>query len=166
MHAPQRSKSFGLRLISPEDFRPTSYSDRLQPQDPLQGVDMISIPELAVLSLAGYRATQLVVHDTILDTPRSWAFDWHSRKTESPVRTALVTLLSCVYCMGWWLSGLLLAAYLYATGHWDLAGLGHWFNTGDLHAVPIATHGIEWFAVAGGAVIINRVDDTLSRVAP
>ncbi len=71
---------------------------------------MISIPELIVLASAGYRATQLAVHDTILDPARARVFDWHSRKTDSPVRTSAVTLITCPYCMGWWISGALLAA--------------------------------------------------------
>ncbi len=48
---------------------------------------MISIPELALLAFAGYRCTQLAVHDTILDPARAVVFDWHSRKTDSSLRT-------------------------------------------------------------------------------
>ncbi|MET9386370.1 hypothetical protein ABZY09_36290 [Streptomyces sp. NPDC002928] len=29
---------------------------------------------------------------------------------------------------------------------------------------PLLTHGVEWFAVAGAAVLLNRVDDTLGEV--
>ncbi|PWI15975.1 hypothetical protein DI272_18750 [Streptomyces sp. Act143] len=111
---------------------------------------MISIPALLVLAAAGYRATQLAVHDTILDPARAVVFDWHSRKTHSPVRSAAVTLISCPYCMGWWISGALLATYLLVTGRFDDA--------------PLLIHGIEWFAVAGAAVLLNRVDDTLGEV--
>ncbi|HKR52580.1 MAG TPA: DUF1360 domain-containing protein [Pseudonocardiaceae bacterium] len=113
---------------------------------------MISIPELAVLAAAGYRGTQLVVHDSILDVPRDCLFIWHGRNTDSKIRTALVTLVSCAYCAGWWVSGALLATWLLVSGQW--------------HDAPLLVHGIEWFAVAGAAVIINRVDDTLGRVAP
>ncbi|MEW2568334.1 DUF1360 domain-containing protein [Streptomyces sp. NPDC047070] len=113
---------------------------------------MIGLTELALLAAAGYRATQLVVHDTILDAPRGVLFNWHSRKPESTIRTAAITLISCVYCMGWWLSGLILAVWLLATGRW--------------HEAPLAVHAVEWLAVAGAAVIVNRIDDTLGRVAP
>lgn len=112
---------------------------------------MISLTELAVLAFAGYRATQLAVHDTLLDAPRSVLFDWHSRNTQSVLRTLVITLISCVYCMGWWLSGALLAVWLHATGQWDQA--------------PLLVHGVEWFAVAGAAVVINRLDDTLGKAA-
>ncbi|MET9462444.1 DUF1360 domain-containing protein [Streptomyces canus] len=111
---------------------------------------MIRIPALAVLAFAGYRATQLAIHDTILDPARAVVFDWHSRNTDSPVRSAAVTLISCPYCMGWWISGALLATYLLVTGQFDTA--------------PLLVHGIEWFAVAGAAVLLNRVDDTLGEV--
>lgn len=103
---------------------------------------MVSPTELAVLAFAAYRGTQLAVHDTILDVPRSWLYDWHSRKPESPLRSALVTLISCVYCMGWWVSGALLAAYLL----WP-----------DNDVVRI---GLLWFAVAGGQALLNRWDDS------
>ncbi|MFJ1607032.1 DUF1360 domain-containing protein [Streptomyces sp. NPDC088253] len=111
---------------------------------------MIGIPALVVLAAAGYRATQLAIHDTVLDPARAVVFDWHSRKTDSPVRGAAVTLISCPYCMGWWISGALLATYLLVTGQFDQA--------------PLLIHGIEWFAVAGAAVLLNRVDDTLGEV--
>jgi hypothetical protein len=111
---------------------------------------MISIPALVLLALAGYRATQLAIHDTILDPIRGLVFDWHSRNTDSPVRGAAVTLISCPYCMGWWISGALLATWLLVTGQFGQA--------------PLLVHGIEWLAVAGAAVLLNRVDDVLGEV--
>jgi hypothetical protein len=39
-----------------------------------------------------------------------------------------------------------LAAWLLTTGTW--------------HDAPLLIHGIEWLAVAGGAVLLNRWDDT------
>ncbi|MFE6555476.1 DUF1360 domain-containing protein [Streptomyces sp. NPDC057746] len=111
---------------------------------------MISIPELVVLAAAGYRGTQLAVHDTILDPARNTVFDWRSRNPDSRARTFVITLISCVYCTGWWVSGALLATWLLVTGQFDQA--------------PLLVHGIEWFAVAGAAVFLNRVDDTLGEV--
>lgn len=107
---------------------------------------MIGIPVLAVLALAGYRATQLVVWDSITDPLRDRIIDWQARRPESSLRAALVTLITCVYCSGWWLSGAVLAAYLLATGTWT--------------GVPLVVHGLEWLAVAGGAVLLNRWDDS------
>lgn len=112
---------------------------------------MISLPELVVLAAAGYRATQLAVHDSILEPARLTVFDWHSRKPTSPVRNAAITLISCVYCMGWWISGAILATWLLATGQFD--------------QTPLVVHGLEWFAVAGAAVFLNRLDDTLGDLA-
>ena len=107
---------------------------------------MISPEELALLACAGYRATQLLVHDAILDSARDKVFAWHDKRPESPARTAVVTLISCVYCTGWWVAGALLATWLLATGQW--------------HQAPLLVHGIEWLAVAGAAVLLNRWDDS------
>lgn len=107
---------------------------------------MISPVELATLAFAGYRATQLAVHDTILDPVRDTIHVWHASAPHSQARTAVITLISCVYCMGWWISGAFLGAYLLATDRFDGA--------------PLVVHGIEWFAVAGAAVLLNRWDDS------
>jgi hypothetical protein len=107
---------------------------------------MLSPVNLALLALAGYRATQLLVHDTILDAPRDRVMAWQQKRPESTARTAVVTLISCVYCTGWWVAGALLATWLLATGTWDDA--------------PLVVHGVEWLAVAGGAVLLNRWDDS------
>ncbi|MFI2304659.1 hypothetical protein ACH5AL_38445 [Actinacidiphila glaucinigra] len=45
---------------------------------------------------------------------------------------------------------MLLATYLLVTGRFEQA--------------PLLVHGIEWPAVAGAAVLMNRVDDTMGRV--
>ncbi|MEU0947656.1 DUF1360 domain-containing protein [Streptomyces canus] len=111
---------------------------------------MIDLTHLALLGLAGYRGTQLAVHDTILDPARDRVIAWHERRLTSAVRSAVVTLISCVYCMGWWVSGALLATYLLVTGTFDQA--------------PLLIHGVEWLAVAGAAVLLNRLDDALSQV--
>ncbi|MEC3995171.1 DUF1360 domain-containing protein [Actinacidiphila sp. DG2A-62] len=107
---------------------------------------MISITTLALLALAGYRGTQLVVHDSILDPVRARIDAWQQNRPQSAFRAAVVTLISCVYCSGWWISGALLAVWLLVTGTWD--------------AAPVLVHGVEWLAVAGGAVLLNRWDDT------
>ncbi|OEJ93170.1 DUF1360 domain-containing protein [Streptomyces thermolilacinus] len=112
---------------------------------------MLDATELALLGLAGYRATRLAVHDTILDPARTRVLAWRRRRPGSAPRTAAVTLVSCVYCMGWWLCGALLAVYLLATGRF--------------HDAPLLVHGVEWLAVAGAAALLNRVDDTLGRTA-
>lgn len=107
---------------------------------------MISPTEIALLALAGYRGTQLVVHDSILDPVRARVDAWQQRKPMSPYRDAVVTLISCVYCSGWWVAGALLATWLLVTGQWDRA--------------PLLVHGVEWLAVAGGAALLNRWDDS------
>ncbi|MBC9729277.1 DUF1360 domain-containing protein [Streptomyces sp. TRM68367] len=107
---------------------------------------MISLPVLALLGFAAYRATQLGVHDSILDPARERLAAWHSRNLDSKPRAFLIQLISCIYCLGWWISGAVLATYLLATGTW--------------HDAPLLIHGIEWFAVAGVQALLNRRDDT------
>lgn len=107
---------------------------------------MITPVELLVLALAGYRATQLVVHDTVLDTARDRLFAWHANRPESPWRSATATLISCIYCAGWWVAGALLTTWLLVSGQWT--------------GTPILVHGVEWLAVAGAAALLNRWDDS------
>ncbi|MEU2487049.1 DUF1360 domain-containing protein [Streptomyces sp. NPDC012617] len=107
---------------------------------------MISLVVLAFLALAGYRGTQLVVHDSILDPVRARIDAWQQKRPTCPVREAVVTLISCVYCAGWWVSGALLATWLLVTDSWS--------------GTPVLVHGIEWLAVAGAAALLNRWDDS------
>jgi hypothetical protein len=107
---------------------------------------MISTTTLAILALAGYRGTQLVVHDSLLDPVRERLDAWQQARNQSAIRAAVVTLISCVYCSGFWISGALLLTWLLVTGTWDDA--------------PVLIHGIEWLAVAGAAVLLNRWDDS------
>lgn len=107
---------------------------------------MLSPAELALLALAGYRATQIVVHDSFLDPARDRVLAWQQEKPDSHARDAVVTLISCVYCTGWWVAGALLATWLLATGSWD--------------GEPLVVHGVEWLGVAGASVLLNRWDDT------
>ncbi|MFF4391453.1 DUF1360 domain-containing protein [Streptomyces sp. NPDC001552] len=107
---------------------------------------MISPEQLALLALAGYRGTQLVVHDSLLEPARLRLDEWQQRNAQSAFREAVVTLVSCVYCSGWWIAGALLATWLLVTGQW--------------HQDPLLVHGFEWTAVAGAAVLLNRWDDS------
>lgn len=112
---------------------------------------MITALEVALLALAGYRGTQLVVHDSILDAARLRIDEWQQKRPTSRVRAMLVTLISCVYCSGWWVSGGLLLTWLLVTGQW--------------HGAPVLVHAVEWAAVAGAAVLLNRWDDSLKHGA-
>lgn len=108
---------------------------------------MLNLAELLVLGFASARGTQLIVHDSILDAWRARFEMWHARKFESKPRTFLRTLLGCVYCVGFHTSWVALLSYLLASGTWSEAS---WL-----------VHGVEAFAVAGVAMIINRFDDSL-----
>ncbi|MEU2907919.1 DUF1360 domain-containing protein [Streptomyces globisporus] len=84
---------------------------------------MLNLVELAVLAAARYRGTQLLVHDSILDPVRDRIEGWFQKKPESKARELVVALISCVYCTGWWMSGGVLATYLFAAGRWHNAPL-------------------------------------------
>lgn len=107
---------------------------------------MQNLATLAVLSLAAYRATQLVVWDSIGDGLRDRLELWHAKNHESRWRTFLRDLVSCPYCTGWWLSLVTLVVYLTVAGQWGRA--------------PLLVHAVEFWAVAGGQALLNRWDDT------
>ncbi|TDC28496.1 DUF1360 domain-containing protein [Micromonospora sp. 15K316] len=107
---------------------------------------MSTLVVLIALGVASYRATHLVVHDSIADPVRDRLFNWYDRKPTSTPRDLLTTLISCTYCAGWWVSGAVLTTYLSATGGWS--------------EVPLLVHGVEWFAVAGVQALLSRWNDT------
>ncbi|MFF4401461.1 hypothetical protein [Streptomyces sp. NPDC001480] len=43
---------------------------------------MLDLIHLALLGLAGYRGTQLAVHDTLLDPACDRVFAWHERRQD------------------------------------------------------------------------------------
>ena len=110
------------------------------------GATMQNLLTLGVLGLAAYRATQLVVWDTIGDRLRARIEMWHARKIESGIRSFIRALISCTYCVGWWLSLVTLATYLTAAGQWGAASV--WI------------HAVEFWAVAGIQSLANRWDDS------
>jgi thiosulfate reductase cytochrome b subunit len=103
---------------------------------------LISLPELALLGAASYRATQLGVHDTILDPARERLATWHANKLDSRPRKFLMQLISCIYCLGFWLSGAVLTAW--------------WFWRDNL----LVQFGLLWLAISGIQALLNRRDDT------
>jgi hypothetical protein len=110
---------------------------------------MVGLTTLAVLALASYRGTQLVVHDSIGNPIRDRIIAWHERRPASKFRSAIVTLIACTYCAGMWVSAVALATYLLVAGQWT--------------GTPLLVHLVEWFAVAGGQALLNRWDDTRDR---
>lgn len=112
----------------------------------LEGTDMQNLAVLAALGFAAYRATQLVVWDSIGDGLRDRLEQWHAARHDSRWRTFLRDLISCPYCSGWWLSLVTLTVYLTAAGAW-----------GD---APLLVHAVEFWAVAGIQALLNRWDDS------
>ena len=108
---------------------------------------MLGALELGALGFAAYRATQLVVHDSIGDGLRQRLELWHARKFDSRARSFIRDLVSCVYCSGWWMSLASVLVYLTATDGW--AG------------TPLLVHAVECWTVAGIQALLNRLDDSL-----
>ena len=111
-----------------------------------KGAPVQDLTTLVVLGFAAYRATQLVVHDSIGDGLRTSLELWHAKRSESKTRTFLRDLIGCPYCSGWWLSLVTVLVYLTAAGQWG--------------AAPIWIHAVEGWAVAGVQALLNRWDDT------
>lgn len=111
---------------------------------------MQDLMTLAVLGFASYRATQLVVWDSIGDGPRERLKSWHMNGVgpgrSNRLRTFVLNLTSCTYCSGWWLSLITLAVYLTAAGQWG--------------ASSVWVHAVEFWAVAGIQALLNRWDDS------
>ncbi len=110
---------------------------------------MLSLTELLILGLASYRATQLVVWDTIGEGPRARLELWHAHKHTSWFRTFLRQLVSCTYCAGWWLSMAATLTYLTAISAWGNS--------------PLIVHAVECWAVTGVQALLNRYDDSRSN---
>lgn len=62
------------------------------------------IPALVVAALAAYRATRLVVTDSIFDRPRNWVF------THAPAKIG--EFVDCPHCVGVWAAGAAAAVVL------------------------------------------------------
>lgn len=102
---------------------------------------MLGLPELVILGAAAARGTQLITDDSILDGTRARLAVWHADKVDSKVRTFIVDLTSCLFCIGFWCSTAALLVYLVATDQWG--------------AAPWIVHAVEAFAVAAIQMTIN-----------
>lgn len=106
---------------------------------------MLNMPVLAALGFASYRATQFIVHDSLLDGLRHRLEMWHAARFDSRARTFVRTLAGCPYCVGFWLSLITVFTYLTAAGQWGSA--------------PLIVHAVECWTVAGIQALLNRLDD-------
>ncbi|AMD42751.1 hypothetical protein SEA_XKCD426_10 [Streptomyces phage Xkcd426] len=109
---------------------------------------METLATVALLGFASYRATQLVVWDSILDNTRKRLEVWRVSKFDSRARKFVWDLLTCTYCTGWWLSMLTALVFLTATDRWS-------WDLGTL-----AVNAIFCWAVAGVQALLNRWDDS------
>lgn len=111
--------------------------------------------EFIVLALAAYRLTQFFVFDTLFGghpqsgSKFSVALDRFAYTPEgedrSWLRGKIGDLLSCPWCLGFWMSAMVYVGFVSATHRW-----------GD---VPIVVHVISVFAVAGAQGWLNSHTD-------
>lgn len=111
----------------------------------------MSALEYVVLILAAYRITRFLVRDSLIGFgPDSgsamsvrvdrFAYDGDGND-RSFWRGKVGDLLTCVWCLGFWVSAIVYVAYAVAVGEW--AG------------TPLVAHGVAVFAVAGGQGFIS-----------
>lgn len=121
------------------------------PPERSEGTTVEHLAVLVALGFASARVTQLVVHDSLLDGWRQRLELWHARKFDSSIRTFIRDLVKCLYCVGFHASWLTVLTYLLATGANPVGSFG-----------SFVLFGIQSFAVAGVAMLVNRYDDSLS----
>lgn len=126
--------------------------------------------ELLVLAVASYRITRFVVHDSLMGTGITESGRFASGVAEridhfaytqdevdalgkitkqggdnrSFLRGKIGDLLTCTFCLGFWISVGVYFAYLSAT-----------VGQAGIEATPWAVHGITVFAIAGVQSYIN-----------
>lgn len=111
--------------------------------------------EWIILAFAAFRFTQFFVFDSLAGfNPESgskasialdaFAYD-ETGKDRSFIRGKIGDLLTCPWCLGFWLSAFVYLAFIIASGRWD--------------AYPLVIHLLGVFAVAGGQGFLNAHTD-------
>jgi len=99
-----------------------------------------------ILSLAAYRASRAVAIDSITQPFR----DWLSMQTGNRVGYFFDGLLSCGFCIGFWLSGITYWVWCVSTHH----------------GYPSMLNIIHWWAIAGLQSLFIAIDTFFLREAP
>lgn len=107
---------------------------------------MEHLAAVLVMGFAAYRATQFVVFDSILDPVRARIEAWHADKFTSRPRTLVRDLLSCIFCIGFWLSTATVLVATTVMHQWDR---------------PLLAVAIDCWAVAGVQVLLSRWENSL-----
>lgn len=67
----------------------------------------IAFGNFIILSLAVYRASRLIIEDTVLDRFRNWVWSRFS-----PDGGGLGYLITCYWCVSFWISSLVIVSYI------------------------------------------------------
>lgn len=94
--------------------------------------------EFVLLALIAYRTWRLIAEDDILERPRYWLVrlprGWEEGDAiPKEYREKLALFITCPWCAGAWVSGVIYLAYLATLGEWPdsseevATGIGVWF---------------------------------------
>ena len=106
----------------------------------------------ALLSFAAFRITRFIAADLLIDGLRARLVAWAYKPDAGKVRGRIGDLFTCQWCVGFWVSGVLVLAW---SARADALGWDRWFEIG-----------VEWWAVAGAAsvlVMLEQVADGASK---
>lgn len=67
----------------------------------------IAFGNFIILSLAVYRASRLIIEDTVLDRFRNWVWSRFS-----PDSAGVGYLITCYWCVSFWVSSLVIVSYI------------------------------------------------------
>lgn len=107
--------------------------------------------EFVLLSLIAWRVFQLIGHDDILDVPRRKLLrlgsDWEKEGDPVPenYRVKWGLFITCPYCAGFWIAGLIYIAWMGTIGTWP-----------DSVSDVLVAIGV-WFALSAGVIAASKV---------
>jgi len=67
----------------------------------------IAFGNFIILGLAVYRATRLIIEDTVLEKARNWVW-----KKSSPKKPGIGYLITCYWCTSFWIASLVVISYI------------------------------------------------------
>lgn len=98
----------------------------------------------ALLAFAAFRITRFIAADLLIDGLRARLVQWAYRPDAGKVRGRIGDLFTCQWCVGFWVAGVLVAAW---AARVDALEADRWLELG-----------IEWWAVAGAASLLSTFE--------
>lgn len=74
----------------------------------MKGITMeIAFGNFIILALAVYRASRIIIEDTVLDKFRNWVWS-----KSAPSKGGIGYLLTCYWCASFWVASLVVVSYI------------------------------------------------------